>query len=85
MELQELRKEIDRVDREIVKLYLERMEIADRIGAWKKENGVPVYDPAREEQLLDKVAELAGPEHADGVRALFLCVLAQSRARQERD
>ena len=60
MDLQELREEMNRIDRDMVNLYLERMKTAQTIGAWKRENGVPVYDPARERQLLDKVAEQAG-------------------------
>ena len=57
MGLQELREEINGIDREIVTLYRKRLETAEAIGAWKRENGVQVYDPARERQLLDEVAD----------------------------
>ena len=60
MNLQELREEINGIDREIVDLYRRRLETAEAIGAWKRENGVPVYDPGRERELLDRVAEMAG-------------------------
>ena len=80
--LQELREEINGIDREIVDLYRRRLETAEAIGAWKRENGVPVYDPGRERQLLDRVAEMAGEEHENGVRALFSFLIAQSRTRQ---
>ena len=82
VDLQELREEINGIDREIVDLYRKRLETAEAIGEWKRENGVPVYDPARERQLLDKVAALAGEEHENGVRALFSFLIAQSRTRQ---
>ncbi len=82
VDLQELREEINRIDRQIVDLYRKRLETAEAIGEWKRENGVPVYDPARERQLLDKVGELAGEEHENGVRALFGFLIAQSRTRQ---
>ena len=82
MGLQELRGRINEIDREMVKLYLQRLETAEEIGAWKRENGVPVHDPARERQLLDEVAELAGEENANGVRALFSFLIAQSRTLQ---
>ena len=82
MDLQELREEMNRIDRDMVNLYLERMKTAQTIGAWKRENGVPVYDPARERQLLDKVAEQAGEENEAGVRALFSFLVSQSRTRQ---
>ena len=82
MDLQELREEINGIDREIVDLYRKRLATAEAIGAWKRENGVPVYDPARERQLLNEVAELAGEEHENGVRALFSFLIAQSRTKQ---
>ncbi len=82
MDLQELREKINGIDRDIVSLYRKRLETADAIGAWKRENGVPVYDPVRERQLLNKVAELAGEEYEDGVRALFSFLISQSRTRQ---
>ena len=85
MDLQELRKEIDRIDREIVELYLKRMETAEAIGAWKRKNGMAVRDPERERQLLDKVAEMAGTENEAGIRELFTLLMAQSRSRQQRD
>ena len=82
MDLQELREEINRIDRDMVNLYLKRLETAEAIGVWKRENGVPVYDPARERHLLNEVAELAGEENENGVRALFSFLIAQSRTRQ---
>ncbi len=82
MDLQELRERMNRIDSDLVKLYLERMETAGEIGAWKRENGVPVYDPARERQLMDRVAEMAGEENENGVRAMFGFLVSQSRTRQ---
>ncbi len=85
MDLTELRDRMNRIDRELVNLYLERMETAREIGAWKRENGVQVYDPARERELLGRVAEMAGPEHENGVRAMFGFLISQSRTRQRLD
>jgi len=82
MDLQELRDRMNGIDRQLVDLYLQRMETAGIIGAWKRENGKPVYDPARERQLLDRVAAQAGEENESGVRALFSFLLSQSKIRQ---
>ena len=54
-DITELRREIDGVDSELVRLYLRRMETAAEIGAYKRQNGLPVYDPQREAQLLERV------------------------------
>ena len=56
-ELKKLRKEIDKTDREILTLIEKRVEIAGRIGALKKEKGLPVSDPDREKEVLDNIAK----------------------------
>ena len=42
MDLDELRKEIDAVDRQIVALFEKRMEISERIAAYKQKVGMQV-------------------------------------------
>ena len=85
MTIGELRQEIDRIDREIIRLYGERMEISRRIGEYKREHQLPVTDPQREREVLERAGELAGAENAENVQALFRLLMAQSRARQEQD
>ncbi len=85
MDIRELRGEIDRIDRELVELYCRRMDTARAIGQYKRENRLPVLDSERERQLLNKVAELAGEENEQGVRALYHLLLDHSRLRQELD
>ena len=38
-DLLQLRGEIDRIDREIVRLFEQRMEVTDEVGRYKIENG----------------------------------------------
>ena len=82
MDIQELRQRIDEIDTQMVDLYARRMEIARAIGEYKRGLGLPVTDSQRERELLNRVAEQAGEEHEDGVRALFGFLMAQSRTRQ---
>ena len=81
MSMEELRKQIDETDAGLVALYRQRMDIVSRIGTYKRENNLPIYDGERERRLLNKVGELAGPEHENGVRAMFSMLMEQSRAR----
>ena len=60
MDLQELRSEIDQVDDELVCLYIRRMELIRKVGCYKREHGIPVSDPEREKNLLNRVREKAG-------------------------
>ena len=82
MTIEELRKEIDRIDSDMIRLYGERLETARRIGQYKKEHHLPVTDPARERDVLNKAGEEAGEANANGVRALFGFLMAQSRTNQ---
>ena len=82
MDMNELRRQIDETDAQIVRLYRQRMDIVSQIGAYKREHGLPVYDSERERQLLNKMGDMAGEEFESGVRALFSMLMEQSRARQ---
>ena len=69
MDLQRTRSAIDRIDREMVGLMCERMRLAAEIAAYKRENGLPVGDPAREREILERAAAQAGPELARYIEA----------------
>ena len=55
------------------------------IGRYKREHNLPVLDSERERSLLNKVAEQAGEENEQGVRALYHLLIDHSRMRQEMD
>ena len=83
--LEESRAAIDAVDRQIVRLFEERMQIARDVAAYKIENGMQVLDRAREERVLEsRAAMLNDPYWADSVRALYGEIMALSRAEQEK-
>ena len=82
MELQDLRNEIDTIDRELVDLFLRRMNIAAEVAEYKKANDLPVLDASRERALLDKVSELSGEEFEAYTRTLYATILDLSRSYQ---
>ena len=53
-ELASLRKAIDAIDHDMVALLKERQEQVDRVVALKRTHGLPVYHPAREENLISE-------------------------------
>ncbi|MER2053777.1 MAG: prephenate dehydratase [Clostridia bacterium] len=85
MDISELREQINETDRQIVELYGKRMETARAIGRYKREHNLPVLDSERERSLLNKVAEQAGEENEQGIRALYHLLIDHSRMRQEMD
>ena len=82
MELSDIRKEIDVLDEEMAKLFVRRMDCADRIAEAKHETGKAVLDPGREREILAKVAERVGPSLETEGRLLFSTLMSISRGRQ---
>jgi chorismate mutase/prephenate dehydratase len=62
MSLEDLRKKIDEVDIEMVKLLAERMRIAEKIGGEKIGQGKQIRDSEREKKVLENVKSLAQKE-----------------------
>lgn len=84
-DLQQCRAEIDRLDRQIVALFEERMAVCREVGAYKVAHHLPVLDEERERQVLKAKAELL--QDADlrpQVIALFETIMAGSRSLQRR-
>ena len=81
-ELELLRGEIDRIDDKMIALFKERMQVSDKIAAYKKEHDMPTLAPGRERALLARVAGEAGEEFADYTESLFRTIMAASRSYQ---
>jgi chorismate mutase/prephenate dehydratase len=82
MSLEEHRREVDRIDREILKLLGERLQVARAIGEAKLKTGAPVYAPQREEQLLRSITEAAPAIPASGLRAVYREIISLSIGAQ---
>ena len=83
--MDEQRKKIDRIDRTLLRLLDERMELAEIIGKIKGEKGLPVYDAAREAEVLQKLRSLPARSIGnDEVQELFQHIIRISRRHGER-
>ncbi len=83
--LEESRAAIDAVDREIVRLFEQRMTLCRDVARYKIDNGLPVLDRSREERVLSSRAAMLSDSYWEGsVRALYEAVMALSRAEQEK-
>ncbi len=78
--VEEARSEIDRIDLEIVALLNERARQVARIGDVKRELGMPIYQPEREERIFVRIVEAnTGPLEDGAVRRLFERILDEAR------
>ena len=76
----ELRERVDEVDRELIRALNERARIVQEIMALKAEAGAPVYDPKREEEILQRVVEQnEGPIYDSSMRDIFELILHRIR------
>ena len=55
-ELEQIRQAIDEIDREMARLFEERMKQSAAASAYKKARKLPIYAPEREKQMLEKEA-----------------------------
>ena len=80
MDINELRIEIDRLDKELLRIFNERAGLALKIGEIKKERQMPVYDPEREKRIfVAMTAANPGPLEDSAIVRLFERVIDESR------
>ena len=83
MDLKECRAKIDEIDKEIVRLYEERMEVSEQVADYKLSKGINVLDKNRESAKLDAVRALTHNDfNAKGIEELYNHIMSISRKRQ---
>ncbi len=85
MDLQEIRKQLDSIDTEFVRLFEKRMKLCADVAEFKIRTGKAVYDPKREQEKIAAVREMADGEFMkEAVGELFLQMMTLSRRYQYR-
>ncbi|TCO73815.1 chorismate mutase [Marinisporobacter balticus] len=79
-----MRKEIDQIDKEMVKLFEKRMETALKIAEYKKNNDIPVFNGNREEQVIKKnILHIKNKNLQKSAEVFLNSMMAISRKIQE--
>lgn len=79
-----LRKAIDAVDSRLLELIAERIRLVLAVGAYKAQHDLPIYDPERERQLLERLTRSPPePLEADTVRRIFERLIDESRRLEQ--
>ncbi len=80
-----LRARIDAIDRKVLLLLSERAKCANVIGLIKKQLGMPVYLPMREQEVIHNVTNAnSGPLDNSAVRRLFERIIDETRALERK-
>ena len=84
IELKKCRDKIDGIDREILKLFEERMHVVRDVADIKKANGIDVCDSIREKELIKEKKDMSEGELSEYVEALFEKIMELSKQYQSR-
>lgn len=80
MDINETRMRIDLLDDVLLRIFNERARLALEIGHAKKEMNLPVFDPAREKLIFNRMKkDNPGPLDDDAIVRMFERVVDESR------
>lgn len=82
MDLKQCRNEIDKINKDMLELFIRRMKISDDVARYKAENGMPILNRAREREILSEMTELAGEEFENYAKVFYSVIMDLSRSRQ---
>lgn len=84
-ELLRARNEINRIDAELARLFCERMQAVEKVALYKKENGMAIFDEAREQEVLARCGKLCAQEEYKPYFLSFMEeIMALSRQYQQK-
>lgn len=81
--LEEYRREIDSINKKMVQLFVDRMKVSIEIGKIKKEQGLPIRHPDRENEILESLSEDAEEKFKPYIREFLEKLMEESRKVQE--
>lgn len=83
-ELSEIRNEIDHIDAELLKLFMQRMECAKDVALYKQAHNLPIFAPEREKEVIKKRLEtLDDAQYKLWAERLFHLLMDLSKEQQQ--
>ena len=84
-DIDDYRNRIDEIDKEITKLFEERMDTVINIANYKKDRNLPIFNRDREDEVVEKnVGYLKNNDYAEETRKFFISLMEVSRELQSR-
>ncbi|GAA3654161.1 chorismate mutase [Asaccharospora irregularis] len=82
--LEKLRSEIDDIDRELIKLFEKRIDIVLKIGDYKKNKNMEIFQEDREKQVLkNALSNLENTEYSEEIVRMLSCIMDISKDIQK--
>ena len=82
MNLDEIRSRINDLDSQLLDLFIKRMELCKDVAKYKMDNGLPIIQGNREQQIIDKVRAASPEAMADASAVLFTEIMDISKCLQ---
>ena len=83
MNLEEIRQDIDRLDNELLELFVRRMKLCCDVAEYKAKNGLPVFQGSREQEILKRVSEMSPDGLESASELLFSQIMDISKCLQQ--
>ncbi|MDR2568153.1 MAG: chorismate mutase [Mycoplasmataceae bacterium] len=72
------------IDEKIIELFLKRLELSKKIGAYKKANNLPIFVLAQEEKVLSRVRHAVGTKMSPGsIEEIYKIIMNESKKVQK--
>ena len=81
-DLTKIREEIDQIDTQIADLFNTRMQKSLEVAEYKKERKLPVFNNAREKDILHRISEQSGEPFDGYARVVFNTIFDVSKSCQ---
>ncbi|WP_081167510.1 chorismate mutase [Lactococcus garvieae] len=86
MTLENIRKEIDLIDEQIIELLETRMSLVEKVIIAKEKENIRVLDPKREKYILEKIEKkIENPHHESSIQSIYTEIMRCSRDYQEKN
>jgi chorismate mutase len=82
--IKKIRRHIDRIDTVIITALAERMSLMPEVADYKKKNNIPIFDEAREVQIMKNLKKIASVHGLDEsfVEEVFLSLFNEAKRIQ---
>jgi monofunctional chorismate mutase len=79
--LESFRKRINNINEQLISLLDQRLDIAKEIGAIKKEQNLPIFNPEREQEILNSISKTS--KYPEQTKEIFQKIMDESKKLQE--
>lgn len=83
MDLNIIREEINKIDKELVLLLEKRFDVVMKVGEYKKQNNLPILDENREKIVIENcINNLNNKDYSSQIEEIYKHIMSLSRQLQ---